>query len=71
VQQVDEYRRLAPFVDAAPAYAAQGAGVRLGVSSDSMLETVLVVRLHRCRSCAVGRRWFKTFPPCMHWARVH
>lgn len=69
-QLVDEYRRLAPFVDVAPALARlQGAGVRLGVLSNGdseMLETVLVTSgLHRYIDLVLSAEQvqaFKTFP---------
>jgi 2-haloacid dehalogenase len=69
-QLLDEYRRLAPFVDVAPALGRlHGAGVRLGVLSNGdseMLETVLVTSgLHRYIDLVLSAEQvqaFKTFP---------
>lgn len=69
-QLLDEYRRLAPFVDVAPALARlQSAGVQLGVLSNGdseMLETVLVTSgLHRYIDIVLSAEQvqaFKTFP---------
>ena len=69
-QLLDEYRRLAPFVDVAPTLARlQDAGVRLGVLSNGdseMLETVLVTSgLHRYIDLVLSAEQvqaFKTFP---------
>lgn len=65
---LDEYRRLAPFVDVAPALdQMQRAGIRLGVLSNGdseMLETALVTSgLHRYIDLVLSADQVQTFKP--------